>query len=436
MEIIMKQFAPFFILALIFMLNAQNSVLLENNIISLEAEGTAIIGNGITIEDAKVFAINDAKRNALEQVGTYLESNTTALNYVITKDEIKTFTGSVLKADVLRTENALLEGSFALKVKIKVTVDTGLLNKRIDEVRNDSQLKKMLENERKRVEELTKQIAELQKNQNSTRAESKRLIDKIGASEFYNKAYFASDTNEKLKNYSKAIELNPEYSDAYNNRGNIYFNALADYEKAARDYEKAIELDPKNAFAYNNRANVYVNTGNYKEAIRFCSKAIEIYPEYSLAFSLRGQAHYYLEEYDKAIADYSKSIGIDSSNPDTFSNRGVVFYIKGMYKEAIEDYDRAIKLSPLEASFYSNRGAANDKLKKFNEAVTDYNKAISLNSAKANYYLNRGNAYCNSSKYKESAADYNQYLKLNGNKDGNAEELRQMIKKMGFEPKY
>jgi pyruvate-formate lyase len=219
MEIIMKQFVPFFILALIFTLNAQNSVLLENNIISLEAEGTAIIGNGITVEDAKVFAINDAKRNALEQVGTYLESNTTALNYIITKDEIKTFTGSVLKADVLKTENALLEGSFALKVNIKVTVDTGLLNKRIDEVRNDYQLKKQLENERKRVEELTRQVAELQKNQNAGKDDGKKISDRMRASELFKKGQTESDPDKMIEIFTQALTLDPGYAEPYLWRG-------------------------------------------------------------------------------------------------------------------------------------------------------------------------------------------------------------------------
>ena len=42
-------------------------------------------------DDAKTFAINDAKRNALEQAGTYLESHTIVLNYQLVKDEIITF---------------------------------------------------------------------------------------------------------------------------------------------------------------------------------------------------------------------------------------------------------------------------------------------------------------------------------------------------------
>jgi len=90
----MKKILVFFIFICIYTLFA-NSVLLKDKILILETESTAIIGNGITVEDAKVFAINDAKRTALEMVGTFLESNMIIINHMVEKDEIKTYTGEV-----------------------------------------------------------------------------------------------------------------------------------------------------------------------------------------------------------------------------------------------------------------------------------------------------------------------------------------------------
>ena len=48
------------------------------------------------------------------------------------------------------------------------------------------------------------------------------------------------------------IELNPEFTDAYNNRGNAKAN-LQDYQGAIEDYTKALELNPNNIDARNNR---------------------------------------------------------------------------------------------------------------------------------------------------------------------------------------
>ena len=55
-----------------------------------------------------------------------------------------------------------------------------------------------------------------------------------------------------LSKYSKAIELNPNDSDAYVNRG-ISKYVLQDYQGAIADYSKAIELNPNLSEAYNNR---------------------------------------------------------------------------------------------------------------------------------------------------------------------------------------
>lgn len=396
----MKKVASLFIFTLLFTLNAQNSVLLENNIISLEAEGTAIIGNGITVEDAKVFAINDAKRNALEQVGTYLESNTTALNYVITKDEIKTFTGSVLKADVLKTENALLEGSFALKVNIKVTVDTGLLNKRIDEVRNDSELKRQLENERKRVEELTKQIAELQKSTNA-KSESRKISDRLTASEFFAKGQKAAEADEMLKLFSKAIELDSEYAEAYLWRGYAY-TLKKDYDSALRDYARAIELQPSEG-------------NNYRT---------------------RGYAYLDLKEDLKAAEDFAKAAELGNSSAMMYAEATRIYYEKGMFDKAVELNTGAIKKSPNDAGHYVKRGYSYLGMKNYDKALSDFDQAVKLNPAYPDGYRGRAETYSYLNRTKETVDDINEYLRLGGGKNPDAEDLRKYIRDKGFEPKY
>jgi len=50
---------------------------------------------------------------------------------------------------------------------------------------------------------------------------------------------------------NEAIEINPNYAEAYHNRGNAKYE-LKGYREAIQDYSKAIELEPKLAKAYNN----------------------------------------------------------------------------------------------------------------------------------------------------------------------------------------
>ena len=72
--------------------------------------------------------------------------------------------------------------------------------------------------------------------------------------EYYNQKKYrfelGSVGERAIENYNKAIELDPNDADAYNNRGLAYYY-LEEYERAIEDYNKAIELNPN--YAYNNR---------------------------------------------------------------------------------------------------------------------------------------------------------------------------------------
>jgi tetratricopeptide (TPR) repeat protein len=60
------------------------------------------------------------------------------------------------------------------------------------------------------------------------------------------------DYENAIRSYDRAIEINPNYAEAYLNRGIAYRN-LKDYQNAIRSYDRAIEINPNDAEAYFNR---------------------------------------------------------------------------------------------------------------------------------------------------------------------------------------
>ena len=79
---------------------------------------------------------------------------------------------------------------------------------------------------------------------------------------------------EAIKAYSDVIELNPSYSEAYNNRGVVYANK-GEYNLAIKDFNTALQLNPNDFFAYNNRGNVYNDMDKVNEAIADFNTAIK-----------------------------------------------------------------------------------------------------------------------------------------------------------------
>ncbi len=65
------------------------------------------------------------------------------------------------------------------------------------------------------------------------------------------------ENDRAIADFTKAIELDPKYADAYSRRGAAYSNKKDD-DRAIADFTKVIELDPKFYFAYINRGGIYL----------------------------------------------------------------------------------------------------------------------------------------------------------------------------------
>ena len=97
--------------------------------------------------------------------------------------------------------------------------------------------------------------------------------------------------DQAIADYDRAIKLKPDYADAYNNRGDAYFDeghdyrviaaydeANADHDRAIADYDQAIKFKPDYADAYNGRGIVYSDHGRYDRAIADYDHAIKLKP--------------------------------------------------------------------------------------------------------------------------------------------------------------
>jgi tetratricopeptide (TPR) repeat protein len=90
---------------------------------------------------------------------------------------------------------------------------------------------------------------------------------------------------------------------------------MARIDASRKDFERAIKFDPNYADAYNNLGAVYYHDHQLKQAIKQYQKAITLNPAFATYHSNLGTAYMERKDFDKAAAEYERALRID---PDIF----------------------------------------------------------------------------------------------------------------------
>jgi len=183
------------------------------------------------------------------------------------------------------------------------------------------------------------------------------------ANEYFNKGLNATDLYQKIEFYSKSIELNPNYTDAYINKG-ITLDDLGKSEEAIKCYNKSIELNPNDSLAYNNKGITLDDLGKSEEAIKCYNKSIELNSNYSLAYYNKGTTLMNLGRNEDAIKCYNKSIELNPNDSNAYNNKGSALMNLGRNEEAIKCYNKSIELNPNDSNAIENRNILLKILKK------------------------------------------------------------------------
>ena len=183
--------------------------------------------------------------------------------------------------------------------------------------------------------------------------------------------------DKAIERYSHAIDLNPNYAEAYTNRGLAYQNK-GDYDRAIEDHNKALDLNPSYAEAYFNRGGAYKSKNNYDRAIADFNKATDLNPNFAGAYNHRGVVYLDRGDYDCAIADFTKAIDLDPDFvAEAYYNRGLAYHKKGEIDKALKDYTKAIDLNPkFVDQVYYNRGRVWLYLREWGKAKSDLTAAM------------------------------------------------------------
>ncbi|MCA9212011.1 MAG: tetratricopeptide repeat protein [Planctomycetales bacterium] len=273
---------------------------------------------------------------------------------------------------------------------------------------------------------------------------------------------------EAVDDFTEAVQVDPNNAEAHHYLGKANFlqvitspgggmdaTSFAGFRAAMSSISKAIEVDPEYGEAYLDRGRVLIRMRNPKFAVQDHEKAVQFLGQDSdamgdLAFTYRSSAKAEANKKDfdqaKVISDYRKSIQSmdtylkhhnvneeqkpwDDSSPLDIPPHSVLIAraeakvdlgdeqsSNAMYEDAIKDCDSFLRIAhigPAEKSQgYYVRGLALRMLNRLDEAVDDLTKSIdnAKQTQQATYagqaYLRRGIILFRQGKYHEAIKDF------------------------------
>ncbi len=341
---------------------------------------------------SRVIALREVKRLLLEELGTYLESQTEVKNFQLTKDQITTLTAGIVQAEIVAEK----WDGHVYWLKSRITADSDKVVQSINALRKDRDKTRELRAMKLKADELMAEVERLRKamaakdgNSDAQKTAYDKSIRELSAAEWIEKGHAAKDAAEAVKAYSQAVKLDPANIEAY------YFRARSsERNQALSDYYKILSIPARNSEGHLIRAWTYKELDQRDPALQEFGKAVQTArgnKEKALAYFDRGRYYYlhYLKhrsstdkplpgDCELSVQDFSNAIALDPTDSSYFVNRGNSYASLELHDLAIGDYTAGIRLEPKNASLYAIRGIYYEMLEKHEPAIADLSRAIEL----------------------------------------------------------
>jgi len=160
---------------------------------------------------------------------------------------------------------------------------------------------------------------------------------------------------EAIRQFTRALKMDPDYAEAQNNVGLALSLAGRDRE-ALEFYQKAIENQPNYGDFHNNLGVVLCKIGRHKEGIEELQKAVRLGAKYGEAYFNLGLAHLKVVQdpisvtkfppasvlVHRALENFEKAIDLTPHFKDKYFQSGLLHLKNNMIGKAIEDFSRSL----------------------------------------------------------------------------------------------
>jgi adenylate cyclase len=149
----------------------------------------------------------------------------------------------------------------------------------------------------------------------------------------------------------EAIDLDPNYSDAYSALARTYLHEAVRQSKSRREF--------------------------LKRSVELAQKAITLDSSNAHALSLLAVIYIYVRQHDKGVAAIDRAYTLEPNSPMILYRYAHVLWSEGRFEEAVHLYENAIRLNPIPPNIFLRfYGAALLGLERYDEAIAILKKAI------------------------------------------------------------
>ena len=231
---------------------------------------------------------------------------------------------------------------------------------------------------------------------------------------------FLADYESSIESYNSAINIAPEYAQAYFNLGNIFLriNRLSD---AKKNFEICIKKEYNLSESYSKLSLIFFRSGDLDKSFKLAKKSIAEDEDSHNSYNILGNINLLQDNLNKAKDNYKKAINIDPYNKDYLVNMGNLLEFLNQKKEALKYLKKALEvdnncssafrsiahisekeitnknITDMEELFYSSKidsdrinagfglWAINDRNKSYDKAFTFLKKANRIQFNKINH---------------------------------------------------
>ncbi len=148
----------------------------------------------------------------------------------------------------------------------------------------------------------------------------------------------------------KALELDESLAEAHTSLGWVTFVHDWDWPTALREFERAIELNPRYATAHQWYAWLLVALGRTDEGLKHGRTALELDPASVSIRRSAGWLYYYARQPDIALIHLRRSIAMDPTAEENHRLLGLAYMQKGLHGAAAASFDESLMLSERSAN--------------------------------------------------------------------------------------